>query len=155
VPGRALDDDGSLLLRFAGGARGVLIASQVNTGVENDLRLRVSGTLGTIEWRQEQPSQLVHLPHEGPRQILTRGSPWLCESARRASRLPSGHPEGFIEAFANVYAGISADIRARLAGTTADAMTADYPRVEDGARGVRFIERTVASAASDAKWTAW
>ena len=155
VPGRALDDDGSLLLRFAGGARGVLIASQVNTGVENDLRLRVSGTLGTIEWRQEQPSQLVHLPHDGPRQILTRGSPWLCESARRASRLPSGHPEGFIEAFANVYAGISADIRARLAGTTADAMTADYPRVEDGARGVRFIERTVASAASDAKWTAW
>ncbi|MEB0059490.1 Gfo/Idh/MocA family oxidoreductase [Variovorax sp. LG9.2] len=155
VPGRALDDDGNLLLRFAGGARGVLIASQVNTGVENDLRLRVSGTLGTIEWRQEQPSQLVHLPHDGPKQILTRGSPWLCESARRASRLPSGHPEGFIEAFANVYAGISADIRARLAGTTADAMTADYPRVEDGARGVRFIERTVASAASDAKWTAW
>ncbi|QNK74972.1 Gfo/Idh/MocA family oxidoreductase [Variovorax sp. PAMC28562] len=155
VPGRALDDDGSLLLRFAGGARGVLIASQVNTGVENDLRLRVSGTLGTIEWRQEQPSQLVHLPHDGPKQILTRGSPWLCESARRASRLPSGHPEGFIEAFANVYAGIAADIRARLAGTTADAMTADYPRVEDGARGVRFIERTVASAASDAKWTAW
>ena len=155
VPGRALDDDGSLLLRFAGGARGVLIASQVNTGLENDLRLRVSGTLGTIEWRQEQPSQLVHLPHDGPKQILTRGSPWLCESARRASRLPSGHPEGFIEAFANVYAGIAADIRARLAGTTADAMTADYPRVEDGARGVRFIERTVASAASDAKWTAW
>ncbi len=155
VPGRALDDDGSLLLRFAGGARGVLIASQVNTGLENDLRLRVSGTLGTIEWRQEQPSQLVHLPHDGPKQILTRGSPWLCESARRASRLPSGHPEGFIEAFANVYAGIAADIRARLAGTTVDAMTADYPRVEDGARGVRFIERTVASAASDAKWTAW
>ncbi len=155
VPSRALDDDGSLLLRFAGGARGVLIASQVNTGVENDLRLRVSGTLGTIEWRQEQPSQLVYLPHDGPKQILTRGSPWLCESARRASRLPSGHPEGFIEAFANVYAGIAADIRARLAGTTADAMTADYPRVEDGARGVRFIERTVASAASDAKWTAW
>ena len=155
VPGRALDDDGSLLLRFTGGARGVLIASQVNTGVENDLRLRVSGTLGTIEWRQEQPSQLVHLPHDGPKQILTRGSPWLCESARRASRLPSGHPEGFIEAFANVYAGIAADIRARLTGTAADAMAADYPRVGDGVRGVRFIERTVASAASDVKWTAW
>ena len=155
VPGRLLDDDGSMLLRFAGGARGVLIASQVNTGVENDLRLRVSGTLGTIEWRQEQPSQLVHLPHDGPKQILTRGSPWLCESARRASRLPSGHPEGFIEAFANVYAGIAADIRARLTGTTTDAMTADYPRVEDGVRGVRFIERTVASAGSQAKWTAW
>lgn len=155
VPGRALDDDGSLLLRFQGGARGVLIASQVNTGLENDLRLRVSGTLGTLVWRQEQPSELLHLPHDGPRRILTRGSPWLGESAKRASRLPSGHPEGFIEAFANVYGGVVADIRARLAGLAADPLEADYPRVEDGARGVRFIERTVASAKSEAKWTAW
>lgn len=155
VPGRALDDDGSLLLRFRGGARGVLIASQVNTGLENDLRLRVSGTLGTLVWRQEQPSELLHLPHDGPRRILTRGAPWLGESAKRASRLPSGHPEGFIEAFANVYGGVVADIRARLAGLAADPLEADYPRVEDGARGVRFIERTVASAKSEAKWTAW
>ena len=155
VPGRALDDDGSLLLRFRGGARGVLIASQINTGLENDLRLRVSGTLGTLVWRQEQPSELLHLPHDGPRRILTRGSPWLGESAQRASRLPSGHPEGFIEAFANVYGGVAADIRARLAGLAADPLDADYPRVEDGARGVRFIERTVASAKSEAKWTAW
>ncbi|AGU52100.1 putative oxidoreductase [Variovorax paradoxus B4] len=155
VPGRMLDDDGSLLLRFKGGARGVLIASQINTGLENDLRLRVSGTLGTLEWRQEQPSQLVHLPHDGPKRILTRGSPWLCEAAQRASRLPAGHPEGFIEAFANIYAGIVADIRARNAGQQADAIAADYPRVEDGARGVRFIERTVASAQSESKWTPW
>jgi len=155
VPGRPLDDDGSLLLRFRGGARGVLIASQINTGLENDLRLRVSGTLGTLVWRQEQPSELTHLPHDGPKRILTRGSPWLCESAQRASRLPSGHPEGFIEAFANVYAGVAADIRARLGGVAADPLAADYPRVEDGARGVRFIERTVASSASDRKWTAW
>ncbi|MDM0010861.1 Gfo/Idh/MocA family oxidoreductase [Variovorax sp. J22P168] len=155
VPDRPLDDDGSLLLRFRGGARGVLVASQVNTGLENDLRLRVSGTLGTLEWRQESPSELVHLPHDGPKRTLTRGSPWLCESAQRASRLPSGHPEGFIEAFANVYGGVAADIRARLEGRAADALAADYPRVEDGARGVRFIERTVASAASDVKWTAW
>ncbi|MBU2409442.1 MAG: gfo/Idh/MocA family oxidoreductase, partial [Gammaproteobacteria bacterium] len=155
VPGRPLDDDGSVLLRFEGGARGVLVASQVNAGVENDLRLRVSGTLGTLEWRQEQPSQLVHAPLDGPQRILTRGSPWLCDSARQASRLPSGHPEGFIEAFANLYGGIVADIRGRLAGSPADAVLADYPRVEEGARGVRFIERTVASATSDAKWTAW
>ncbi|WP_399281410.1 Gfo/Idh/MocA family protein [Variovorax beijingensis] len=155
VPGRMLDDDGSLLLRFKGGARGVLIASQVNTGLENDLRLRVSGTLGTLEWRQEQPSQLAHLPHDGPKQIFTRGSPWLCEAAQRASRLPAGHPEGFIEAFANIYAGVAADIRARNAGQPADAIAADYPRVEDGARGVRFIERTVASAQSESKWTPW
>lgn len=155
VPGRTLDDDGSLLLRFQGGARGVLIASQVSTGLENDLRLRVSGTLGTLEWHQEQPSRLVHLPHDGPQRVLTRGAPWLCKSAQRASRLPAGHPEGFIEAFANVYAGVAADIRARLAGQVADPLAADYPRVEDGARGVRFIERTVASAKSELKWTPW
>ena len=155
VPGRMLDDDGSLLLRFKGGARGVLIASQISTGLENDLRLRVSGTLGTLEWHQEQPSQLLHLPHDGPKRVLTRGAPWLCEAAQRASRLPAGHPEGFIEAFANVYAGVAADIHARLEGRQADPLAADYPRVEDGARGVRFIERTVASAQSELKWTPW
>jgi predicted dehydrogenase len=155
VDGRQLDDDGSLLLRYQGGARGVLIASQISTGLENDLRVRVSGTLGTLEWHQEQPSRLLHLPHDGPLRVLTRGAPWLHESARRASRLPAGHPEGFIEAFANVYAGVAADIRARLEGRRADALEADYPRVEDGARGVRFIERTVASARSDLKWTPW
>ena len=155
VPGRPLDDDGSLLLRFRGGARGVLVASQISTGLENDLRLRVSGTLGTLAWRQERPSELVRWPLDGPKRVLTRGAPWLCESARRASRLPSGHPEGFIEAFANIYGGIAADIRARLGGVAADPLAADYPRVEDGARGVRFIERTVASAKSEAKWTPW
>jgi len=155
VPGRALDDDANLLLRFSNGARGVLVASQINTGLENDLRLRVAGTLGTLDWRQECPSELVHLPGDGPKRTLTRGSPWLHPSAQRASRLPAGHPEGFIEAFANVYAGVVADLRARLDGGTADPLAADYPRVEDGARGVRFIERTVASAASEAKWTAW
>ncbi|WP_225782546.1 Gfo/Idh/MocA family protein [Xenophilus sp. Marseille-Q4582] len=155
VPGRALDDDASLLLRFAGGARGVLVASQISTGKENDLRLRVSGTRGTLEWRQERPSELRHWPDDGPQRVLTRGAPWLSPSAQRASRIPAGHPEGFIEAFANVYAGVIADIRARQAGRRADALEADYPRVEDGARGVRFIERTVASAASAQKWTAW
>ena len=155
VPDRALDDDANLLLRFTNGARGVLVASQINTGVENDLRLRISGTLGSIEWRQEQPSQLLHTPLDAPRRLLTRGSPWLHGDAQKGSRLPAGHPEGFIEAFANVYGGVIADIRARLEGRTADASAADYPRVEDGARGVRFIERTVASAASQDKWTAW
>jgi predicted dehydrogenase len=155
VAGRQLDDDGSLLLRYQGGARGVLIASQISTGLENDLRVRIAGTLGTLEWHQEQPSRLLHLPHDGPLRVLTRGAPWLHESARRASRLPAGHPEGFIEAFANVYAGVAADIRARLEGRRADPLEADYPRVEDGARGVRFIERTVVSARSDLKWTPW
>ena len=147
VPGRALDDDASMLLRFKGGARGVLVASQINAGLENDLRLRVSGENGTLEWRQEEPNRLVHHRREGPTEIFTRASPWLCESARRAGRIPAGHPEGFIEAFANIYRGVFADIRARKAGTTANPVDADYPTVNDGARGVRFIECAVASSA--------
>jgi predicted dehydrogenase len=151
VPGRALDDDASMLLRFEGGARGVLVASQINAGLENDLRLRVAGENGTLEWRQEEPNRLVHHRREGPTEILTRASPWLCESARRAGRIPAGHPEGFIEAFANIYRGVFADIRARKTGTTADPLDADYPTVKDGARGVRFIECAVASSA-ERRW---
>lgn len=153
VPGRRLDDDGNLLLRYANGARGVLIASQIEVGCENDLRLRVFGTTGTLDWRQEDPNYLVHAPIDGPKRILTRGSPWLGESAKLASRLPTGHPEAFIEAFANVYLGVAAHIRALQAGQKPDPLTADYPTLADGARGVRFIEKTVESAGSDRKWT--
>ena len=153
VPGRRLDDDGSLLLRFRGGARGVLLASQIEAGCENDLRLRVFGTAGMLDWRQEDPNHLIHAPIDAPRQVLTRGSPWLSESAQRACRLPTGHPEAFYEAFANIYLGVAADIRARLAGESADPIAADYPRVQDGARGVRFIEKAVESTGSDRKWT--
>ena len=154
IPGRRLDDDGSVLLRFTSGARGVLMASQVETGCENDIRLRVFGSLGSLDWRQEDPNQLVHSPVDGPRRTLTRGSPWLSLSAKNATRLPPGHPEAFIEAFANIYLGVAADIRARQAGTVADPLLADYPTLADGARGVRFIEKVLASAASDSKWTA-
>lgn len=155
VPGRRLDDDGNLLLRFRGGARGVLIASQIEAGNENDLRLRVFGERGLLDWRQEAPNQLVHAPIDAPKMILTRNSPWLSEPARRACRLPAGHPEAFIEAFANLYVGVAADIRSRHdLGRPATLAEADYPRIEDGARGVRFIEAAVASAASPQKWTA-
>jgi predicted dehydrogenase len=156
VPSRRLDDDGNLLLRFTNGARGVLIASQIETGNENDIRLRVFGERGMLDWRQEDPNHLIHAPIDGPRMILTRNSPWLSDAAKRACRLPAGHPEAFIEAFANLYVGVATDIRARLAdGVPASLAEADYPRVEDGARGVRFIEKTVASAASVQKWTAF
>lgn len=155
VPGRTLDDDANLLLRFQGGARGVLVASQIGAGLENDLRLRVSGTQGTLEWRQEAPELLVHSPLEGPRQLLTRGSPWLSAAAQQATRLPSGHPEGFIEAFANVYLGVAAAVRAQAAGEQPDPLLADYPDVRDGARGVRFIEQVVAASRSEQKWTAF
>ncbi|RYH69168.1 MAG: Gfo/Idh/MocA family oxidoreductase [Alcaligenaceae bacterium] len=152
--GRQLDDDAQLLLRYANGARGVIVASQVAAGLENDLRLQISGSAGTIIWRQEDPNHLVHSPVDGPRRILTRGSPWLSEAAVRAARIPAGHPEAFIEAFANVYRGVAADIRARADGRVASAQEADYPRVEDGAHGVHFIEKVVESAASERKWTA-
>lgn len=155
VPGRRLDDDASLLLRFKGGARGVLVASQIAVGCENDLRLRVFGTTGTLDWRQEQPELLVHAPLDGPRRLLTRGSSWLGASARLATRLPAGHPEGFIEAFANVYLGVIAHIRALQQGVAPDPLRADYPTLADGARGVRFIEKAVESAASAQKWTAF
>jgi predicted dehydrogenase len=148
VPGRLLDDDASILLRFEGGARGVLVASQINAGMENALTLRIAGENGTLEWRQEEPNRLVHHRADGPTQILTRGSPWLGEAAQRAARLPSGHPEGFIEAFANVYRGVFADIRTRDAGGTVASFDGDYPRVTDGARGVHFIECAVASSAA-------
>jgi predicted dehydrogenase len=152
--GRLLDDDAGLLLRFAGGARGVMSASQIAAGNENDLRLRVMGERGMLDWRQEEPNLLVHAPIDGPRRILTRNSPGLSEAARRACRLPPGHPEGFIEAFANLYLGVAADLRLRdTQGRAATPEEAEYPRIQEGARGVRFIEKAVASSASDVKWT--
>lgn len=148
--GRRLDDDGNLLLRFQGGAKGVLMASQVAIGHENDLVLQVYGETGALTWRQEDPNALWYAPLAGPVQLLRRGNPYLGVAAQRASRLPSGHPEAFLEAFANVYREVADAIARHAAG---DDPTGDYPTVRDGARGVRFIERTVASAANDAKWT--
>jgi predicted dehydrogenase len=153
LAGRRLDDDGNVLMRFANGAKGVLIASQIEVGCENDLRLRVFGSTGTLTWHQEDPNRLVHSPIDGPARVLTRGSPWLGEAARRATRLPTGHPEAFLEAFANVYLGVAAHIRAVQAGHAPDPLEADYPRLADGVRGVRFIEKVVESAGSASKWT--
>lgn len=153
VPGRRVDDDAALQLRLAGGVRGVLLASQIAAGSENDLRLRVVGSEGSLDWRQENPNELIHAPRDGARRVLTRNASGLSAAARAACRLPAGHPEAFIEAFANLYLGVAADIRARLAGVPADPLLADYPGIADGVRGVRFIERTLASAASDRKWT--
>ncbi|HSD39038.1 MAG TPA: Gfo/Idh/MocA family oxidoreductase [Rhodocyclaceae bacterium] len=155
VPGRRLDDDGSLLLRFTNGARGVLTASQIVAGVENDLRVRIIGTQGTLTWHQEDPNRLIHTSLDDAPRILTRGSASLCPASLRATRLPSGHPEGFHEAFANVYLGAGEAMRARNEGRPLTEQEGDYPTLADGARGVRFIELAVASANSEAKWTAW
>jgi predicted dehydrogenase len=153
VPGRKLDDDGNLLLRFTNGAKGVLIASQIEVGGENDIRIRVFGTKGGIEWRQENPNYLEFNPLEGVRQILTRGASYLCDAAKKAIRIPAGHPEAFLEAFANVYVGVAEAIRAKQSGVALTALEGDFPTVVDGARGVHFIEKTVESAASSEKWT--
>jgi len=145
VPGRELDDDANLLLRFEGGARGLLTVSQIEVGEENDLRIRVYGETGSLTWHQEDPNRLVHKTLDGPARLLTRGNSYLGAAATAATRIPAGHPEAFLEAFANVYAGVADAIRG--------VDGADYPTVVDGARGVAFIEATVRSAGSDAKWT--
>lgn len=153
VPGRKLDDDANLLLRFKGGAKGVLIASQIEVGCENDLRIRIYGEQGGLEWHQEDPNYLVFYPLEGPRQVLTRGSPYLCPAAQKASRLPTGHPEAFLEAFANIYLGAAEAIRAHREGRGLGELEGIFPTVYDGARGVYFIEKAVESANSERKWT--
>lgn len=154
VPGRALDDDGNMLLRFTNGARGLLWCSQIEVGAENDLRLRVFGTRGSLSWRQEEPNALEVQTLDGPLQVLRRGNAYLSPAAQAATRLPSGHPEAFIEAFANIYRGAAEAIRARLEHREPDPLIADFPTLEDGARGVHFIEKAVESAHSEQKWTA-
>lgn len=152
VPGRRLDDDGNLLIRYEGGARGVMVASQISAGEENDLRIRVYGTEGGLEWRQEVPHCLYYRPTEEPERVLKRGNDYLCEEAKKASRLPPGHPEGFIEAFANIYMSVAATVRARQEQVVPEGLPRDFPSVYDGARGVHFIEKTVESSRSDEKW---
>jgi predicted dehydrogenase len=154
VPGRRLDDDAAVLLRLQGEVRGLLVASQIEIGQENNLRIRVHGSEGSLAWGQEDPNVLVHAPASGPSRVLRRGNDYLSESAQKATRIPPGHPEGYLEAFANVYLGVFEAIRAQQAGASLGPLEGQFPTVEDGARGVRFIERVVESGASDEKWVA-
>ena len=152
VPGRALDDDARMLLRFDGGARGALWCSQVAVGQENGLRLRAFGDAGGLEWRQEEPNRL-HLFRLGePPTILTRGGPGLGPEAAHATRVPAGHPEGYLEAFAQLYADAAEQVRARIEGRPADPASLLLPDAADGLRGVRFVAAAVASSAADAGW---
>jgi predicted dehydrogenase len=134
-----------MLIRYEGGARGVLVASQISAGEENALTLKVYGTEGGLEWRQEEPNDLVYKPAEAPVQIYRRGNEYLCEEAKKAVRLPPGHPEAFIEAFANVYGTVANSVRS--------GERSGFPTVYDGARGVHFIEKVVESSKSERKWT--
>lgn len=156
VPGRRLDDDANVLLRFAGAARGILTASQVCVGCENDLRLRVWGEKGGLEWRQEEPNHLVFTPIGQPERIYRRGNEYVGAAAKRNTRIPAGHPEAFLEAFANVYNAAGEAMRANAGAKgghrNLGAGGYDYPDVIDGARGVHFIEKVVESSRSDRKW---
>jgi len=152
VPGRQLEDDASVLLKYQGGAKGVLSASQISIGEENDLNIRVYGTKAGLEWHQENPNDLIFKPIDQPRQILRRGNPYLGEAAKRFTRLPPGHPEAFIEAFANIYLEVARAIADRVEGSE-PGIPYDFPSVEDGVDGMRFIERCVISSKSSEKWT--
>ena len=153
APGRPLDDNADMLIRFQGGARGILTTSQIATGQENSLRIRVWGTKAGLEWIQEEPNHLLVRSNDGPEQIYKRGWGYNCDAAKAATRLPTGHPEAFFEAFANVYHNFGNTLRAKLMGKKPSAIDLDFPTVVDGARGVFFINKAVESSASDVKWT--
>ena len=152
VPGRRLDDNVHMLLRFENGARGMLWGSQVAPGNENGLRLRVYGENGGLEWSQEHPNQLRFAPVGQAPRVLSRGGPNLGVDAPRATRIPSGHPEGYLEAFANLYRDLAEQIRARRAKRAPDRAALLVPTVEDGAHGVEFIHAAVESSAKNGAW---
>lgn len=151
VPGRALDDNAHVLLRFAGGARGMLWASQVAPGNENGLRLRLYGEKGGLEWAQEDPNRLWFTSFGEPRRLVTRNGAGAGPEAARVSRIPPGHPEGYLEAFANIYAEAARAIRARRTGEAPPAGTI-YPTLADGLAGMRFVEACVRSSQRNAAW---
>lgn len=158
VKGRKLDDDGNVLLRFNNGAHGVLHASQVSIGEENNLAIWVYGEQKGLEWHQEHPNYLYVKEPDGPMQVWRRGNGYVAAkspAAARATRLPSGHPEAFFEAFANNYRNFADTVRAKLTRTKPDPLALDFPDVDDGLRGMLFIETVLASAKSNQKWTAF
>ena len=156
VEGRALDDDGNVLLKFDNGAAGVLMASQVAAGEENALKIRVYGEKGGLEWAQMEPNTLIVKWLDAPAQILRAGANYgdrLSSFATSNCRTPGGHPEGYLEAFANIYKNFATSLMAKMDGTTPSAEALDFPSVDEGVRGMAFIDNVVASAQSDQKWT--
>jgi predicted dehydrogenase len=155
VEGRPLDDDGNVLLRFEGGAKGILHASQISIGNENGLNIRLYGTKGGLHWRQEEPNTLVRLYSDRFSEIYRCGGNfgWLSAPALAHTRLPAGHPEGYLEAFANLYRHFAGQIRARLEGRAPTATELEVPTVQDGLRGMLFLQAVVASSQNGSVWT--
>lgn len=157
VEGRVLDDDGNILLRFDNGAKGVLHASQISIGEENNLKLFVYGEKGGLEWHQQEPNTLLIKHLDKPTEVYRTGVDhgYLKDVALANTRVPSGHPEGFIEAFGNIYRNVALTISARLQGNKPDDIHLDFPTVHDGVRGIAFLETVIKSSESDQKWTSF
>jgi predicted dehydrogenase len=153
VEGRKLDDDGTVLLRFSNGARGVLYASQISAGEENNLRVRVYGEKGSVDWSQMEPNTLLVRWLDQPVQIIRTGGPGASVSSQMHTRVPSGHPEGYLEAFANIYRNVALSVQARLNSKTEKEFYHDFPGIGDGVRGMKFIETVVKAGTQDeVKW---
>ncbi len=152
VTGRALDDDGNVLLKFDNGAAGVLMASQVAAGEENALRIRVYGEKGGLEWAQQEPNTLLVKWLNAPTQIYRTGQAYLGNFAKHNARTPGGHPEGYLEAFANIYRNFALTLSSKISGEKPTEEMLDFPTAEDGVRGMAFIDNVVASAQSEQKW---
>ena len=157
VPGRPIDDDGAALLRFDNGATGVLMASQVSAGEANALKIRVYGERGGLEWRQQEPNTLLLKWGDRPHEIISTGTnTGMTSQAAYYTRTPGGHPEGYIEAFANIYRNFAFTVQAKLNGKQPKPEWLDFPTVDDGLRGMQFIETIVASGYNnDVKWVKW
>ena len=156
VEGRALDDDGSVLLKFDNGATGVLIASQIAAGEENALKIKIYGEKGGLEWAQQEPNTLLAKWLDQPMQVLRAGANYtdrLSSFATHNCRTPGGHPEGYLEAFGNIYRNFALTLSARLEGTESTKEMMDFPQVDEGIRGMAFIDTVVASNQSEKKWT--
>ncbi len=154
VEGRRLDDDANILLRFEGGAKGILHASQISTGEENNLNIRVYGELGGLEWLQQEPNTLLLKWPDRPVEMLRAGMGYLGSSAAASTRIPPGHPEGYLEAFANIYRSFASHLRAVIDGRDPDEVALDYPKIADGIRGMAFIEAAVESSKGNTAWAA-
>ena len=152
VPGRQVDDNAHVMLRFAGGARGMLWSSQVAPGNENALKLRVYGETGGLEWAQEDPNYLCYTPFGEPKRLITRNGAGAGDASTRVSRIPPGHPEGYLEGFANIYSEAAAAIIAARDDQQPDTAVI-YPTVQDGLQGVQFVSACVVSSANNAAWT--
>jgi len=158
VEGRVLDDDGAVMLKFDNGAKGVLMASQVAAGEENGIRIRVYGEHGGVEWYQHEPNTLLVKWLDKPTQIYRAGGNnghYLSPMAIHNCRTPAGHPEGYLEAFANIYRNFALTLGCKMDGKTPTSEMLDFPGIEDGLRGMAFIDNVVASSQSDKKWTAY